>query len=102
MAALLALMLASAATAQSARPAAYPSDFVSNYLRNCIARSQAQGLEVAESRQLCDCTLKQFQQQYSFNEFKQLTASARTNPQAQANLTKVGEACFEAVLFQEN
>lgn len=78
----------------------YPQDYVRNYLQDCIQTSMGEGLAEAEAKTLCDCTLNKFQQKYSLQEFKQLTATSETDDTAANALIEVGELCFETILFE--
>ena len=79
----------------------YPDSYVSNYLKSCMQRSQAEGLPQEQAQSLCSCTISRFQSQYTIEQFKALTEAAKDNPEAAAALTDVGESCFEEILYVE-
>ncbi len=79
----------------------YPAEFVQNYNQECIQTSMGEGLDEVGAKKLCKCTLNKFQQQYSLEEFKKLTAASATDQQAQNNLVEVGQVCFEQILYEQ-
>ena len=86
-------------TAQEANQ--YPAEFVRDYNQECIQTSLSEGLEEAEAKRLCDCTINEFEQQYNFQEFQQLTAASATDKQAETALVEVGQFCFEQILYEQ-
>ncbi|WP_019509457.1 hypothetical protein [Pleurocapsa sp. PCC 7319] len=78
----------------------YPAEFMQDYAQECIQTSMGEGLDEAEAQKLCDCTINEFQQQYSLSEFKQLTAASATDEQAETALVEVGQVCFEQILYE--
>lgn len=79
----------------------YPAEFMQDYTQECIQTSMGEGLDETEAQKLCDCTINQFQQQYSVEEFKQLTAASTTDEQAENTLIEVGQVCFEEILYEQ-
>ncbi len=79
----------------------YPAEFVQDYQQECIQTSMEQGLAEIEAKRLCDCTIKEFEQQYNLVEFKQLTAASTTNQEAETALVEVGQFCFEQILYEQ-
>ncbi|MEY2857485.1 MAG: hypothetical protein RLZZ74_1797 [Cyanobacteriota bacterium] len=79
----------------------YPADFLQGYNQECMQTSMEEGLEEAEAKRLCNCTIKEFQRQYSLTEFKQLTAASATDKASEATLIEVGQSCFEQILYEE-
>jgi hypothetical protein len=79
----------------------YPAQFVRDYSNECLQTSMAEGLEELEARQLCQCTLDEFQKQYSLQEFKKLTAASATDKTAENSLIEVGQLCFESLLYEQ-
>jgi hypothetical protein len=79
----------------------YPAEFVQSYNQECMQTSMGEGLDEAGAKQLCNCTLNKFQQQYSLAEFKQLTAAAANDQKAQNSLVEVGQVCFEQILYEQ-
>lgn len=79
----------------------YPAEFVRNYNQECIQTSIEEGLAEAEAKQLCDCTLQEFEQQYNLEEFQELTAASTTDQEAETALIDVGQFCFEQILYEQ-
>ena len=78
----------------------YPTKFVQDYSRECIQTSMTEGLGEIEAQNLCQCTIKEFQKQYSLQEFKDLTAASATDETAENTLIEVGQFCFESMLYE--
>jgi hypothetical protein len=79
----------------------YPPKFVQSYNQECMQTSMQEGLDKVEAKRLCDCTIKEFERQYSLIEFKRLTAASRTDKAAETTLIEVGQFCFEQILYEE-
>lgn len=79
---------------------AYPPEYVEQYMKECIATSISEGLAEPEAKKLCDCTLAEFQKQYSLEAFKELNAKAKTDETAANQLIEVGQLCFESILYE--
>lgn len=79
----------------------YPAEFVQDYNQECIQTSIAEGLAEPEAKRLCDCTINEFERQYTVDEFKQLTAASTTDEVSQNTLVEVGQFCFEQLLYEE-
>ncbi len=80
---------------------AYPAKFVREYSDECMEISMAEGLAEIEAQNLCECTINEFQQQYSLEEFKELTAASATDETAENTLIEVGQLCFESILYEQ-
>ena len=78
----------------------YPQDYVREYLQDCMQMATEEGLVKEDAQTLCNCTVNNFQQKYSFTAFKQLTAASQTDDRAATSLTEVGELCLETILFE--
>lgn len=78
----------------------YPGEFVQSYAQECIQTSMEEGLDEIEAKKLCDCTINEFQRQYSLEEFKKLTATSITDEKAENSLVEVGQVCFEQILYE--
>lgn len=78
----------------------YPPEYAQTYLQDCQEISIKEGLEEIDAKKLCDCTLREFQQQYSLTEFKQLNMAAETDENASNQLIEVGQLCFEELLYE--
>lgn len=79
----------------------YPAEFVRNYNQECIQTSIGEGLAEAEAKQLCSCTIEEFERQYNLEEFQELTAASATNQQAETALIDVGQFCFEHIFYEQ-
>ncbi|MEL6580187.1 MAG: hypothetical protein AAFQ14_10560 [Cyanobacteria bacterium J06621_12] len=79
----------------------YPAEFVQQYQQECVQTSIAEGLEEVEAQRLCNCTIKEFQQQYALEEFQQLTVASATDKESETALVEVGQFCFEQLLYEE-
>ena len=79
----------------------YPAEFMQDYAQECIQTSMGEGLDETEAQKLCDCTINEFQRQYSLEEFKQLTTASTTDEQAENTLVEVGQVCFEEILYEQ-
>ncbi|MDV2999462.1 MAG: hypothetical protein N5P05_001068 [Chroococcopsis gigantea SAG 12.99] len=71
-----------------------------SYRRECAQRAKQQGLTADVAADLCNCTIKKFQQTYNLNQFRALVQKSKTDKTAARNLTQVGEACFDEVLYE--
>ena len=78
----------------------YPLGYTKQYLEDCLRTSLAEGLAEPEATKLCDCTLAEFQEQYTLDAFKELSAKAETDETAANELVEVGQFCFESLLFE--
>ena len=79
----------------------YPKEFVRGFNEECLETSVAEGLEEAEAKRLCGCTINEFERQYSLSEFQQLTVAAATDEASETALIEVGQFCFEQILYAE-
>ncbi len=79
----------------------YSPGFIQNYNQECLQTSRGEGLEEPEAKQLCNCTIKEFQRQYSQAEFIQLTNASATDKTAETALVEVGQVCFEKILYEQ-
>ena len=59
------------------------------------------GSNETDAQKLCDCTVGEFQRQYSMEEFQQLTLASATDAEAETALVEVGQFCFEQILYEE-
>lgn len=79
----------------------YPPEFVSDYAQECTQTSMEEGLTAKEAQTLCQCTISEFQRQYTLEEFKKLTAASATDETAENTLIEVGQICFESILYEQ-
>ena len=78
----------------------YPQEYSQNYLQECKDIAITEGLPDTEAEILCNCTLREFQQKYTLDEFKDLNKRSETDSTASDALIEVGELCFEEILFE--
>ena len=78
----------------------YSAEFVQNYNQECIQTSMSEGLAQTDAQSLCDCTIDEFQRQYSMEEFQQLISASVTDEEAETALVEVGQFCFEQILYE--
>lgn len=79
----------------------YSADFIQDYNQECIETSMSEGLAEIDAQNLCDCTISEFQRQYTRSEFQQLTLASATDEEAETALVEVGQFCFEQILYEE-
>lgn len=79
----------------------YPGEFVQSYNQECMQTSIEEGLAQTEAKRLCDCTIEEFERQYSLVEFQQLTAASASDKASENTLVEVGQFCFEQILYEE-
>ena len=79
----------------------YSTSFIQDYNQECIQTSMSEGLAQIDAQKLCDCTISEFQRQYSMEEFQQLTLASATDEEAETALVEVGQFCFEQILYEE-
>jgi hypothetical protein len=89
------------AIAQQTSGHQYPATFVSDYMKDCQKSVVARDIPAEEAVTLCNCTLDQFRSQYSLTEFQALVRDAKKNQKAASKLTKVGNVCFEKILYEQ-
>lgn len=75
----------------------YPQNFASNFLKECISRAStnkeaADFLPPARVKELCECTLHQFQTKYTHAQYQALSIEAKE---------REGYACLEKILYGE-
>ena len=87
-------------TTNPAQANQYSAEFIQNYDRECIQTSMSEGLAQTDAQNLCDCTINEFQRQYSMEEFQQLTLASATDEEAETALVEVGQFCFEQILYE--
>ncbi len=78
----------------------YPAEYIQQYQKECMAASTAEGLTELDAEELCECTLTEFQKQYSLAEFKELNAKAEEDQDSANSLVEVGQSCFESILYE--
>ena len=79
----------------------YPAEFVRDYNQECLQTSLNEGLAEPEAKNLCECTINEFERQYSLEEFQRLTTASATDPEAETTLIEVGQFCFEQILYEQ-
>lgn len=78
----------------------YPTEYVQQYQKDCMAASTEEGLTEPDAEKLCECTLTKFQQEYSLEAFKELNAKAEEDQDSANALVEVGQLCFESILYE--
>lgn len=71
----------------------YPREFVRNYISSCNERSQTEGLTSQQSEILCQCTIDQYQDRFSIEEFAAIVQQLQTTGQAPDELIDVALTC---------
>jgi hypothetical protein len=71
-----------------------------DYRQECLQRVKQQKLAEDLALEVCGCTIRQFQKQYSLADFKKIVQKAKTDKASARKLAEVGEACFEQVLYE--
>ncbi|MEM1369379.1 MAG: hypothetical protein AAGG02_15495 [Cyanobacteria bacterium P01_H01_bin.15] len=100
----LSILCAGMGLAQPAFSAPFPNEYVQTYLDQCGKTATAEGLPGELAQELCGCTLNEFQARYTVTEFQSLRIKAEATPPdtaAQTTLSKVGETCFNKLVFVE-
>lgn len=85
--------------APSLTPIASVNSF-EDYHKECIKRVHQQGLAEDIGQDICKCTMTQFRSQYNIQQFRNLVQKAKTDKPSARQLSDVGEACFEKVLYE--
>ena len=78
----------------------YPDEYAKEYHQECMTASTAEGLAEPDAKELCECTLTKFQQEYSLESFKELNAKAEEDQESANALVEVGQTCFESILYE--
>lgn len=72
----------------------YPEAEQQAYLSACQqVVSEDQGFSSQQSQNLCQCTLQQFKNQYTIEQFRQLYAAANQNNRVPTEFIKAGISC---------
>ena len=75
----------------------YPQDFAETYQASCKFNAVAKGLSGEQAEILCNCTLNQFQSQYTLEKFQKLLADS-AKEETPEELIEVGELCAEELI----
>jgi len=100
LASLILLSLSSSVALAETPTDVYPDEYAQQYRQECLTASTAEGLAEPEAKELCECTLTKFQQEYSLEAFKELNAKAKEDQESANALVEVGQSCFESILFE--
>ncbi len=73
----------------------YPQEIIETYITLCTRQSVDQGLTPQQAKTLCDCTLNQFQAQYSLDEFIQIYTQVNQSQETPEEWIDIGLACAE-------
>jgi hypothetical protein len=71
------------------------------YHQECLQRVTKQGLTADVGQDVCNCTMTKFKSQYNIQQFKVIVQKSRTDKASARQLSKVGETCFEKILYEE-
>lgn len=71
------------------------------YHQECLQRVTKQGLAADVAKDVCNCTMTKFKGQYNIQQFKAIVQKSRNDKTSARQLSKVGEICFEKVLYEE-
>lgn len=71
-----------------------------NYTKECLGRSQKEGLPAEVAKSVCDCSIKEFRKRYTTEKFREISRQADSNSKVGRQLREVGEKCFEDILFE--
>jgi hypothetical protein len=72
-----------------------------DYYKECVQRSRREGLTQSVAQEVCTCTLKKFRSLYSLSQFQAIVKKSKTDKATARRLAEVGEACFEAILYED-
>ncbi|MEC4986829.1 MAG: hypothetical protein SAJ37_21090 [Oscillatoria sp. PMC 1068.18] len=91
------LPVANAQTPQQNPRNRYPQELVNNYTKTCLASSVDSGLTQQQAQILCNCTLREFQNRYTLEQFGEIMQQARggTIPES---VTEIGLSCAEELI----
>ena len=86
-------LLAETSIAESSQESSYkyPTEFITTYLNDCVDIA-GEHLEVEEARTLCKCTLKKFQTDYTYDQYKKLSPESKQD---------IGLTCFDEISLEE-
>ena len=82
------------------KPAKSSNSF-DKYHQECLQRVTKQGLAADVAKDVCNCTMTKFKGQYNIQQFKAIVQKSKTDKTSARQLSKVGETCFEKVLYEE-
>jgi hypothetical protein len=82
------------------KPAKSANSF-EKYHQECLQRVTKQGLTADIAKDVCNCTMTKFKSQYNIQQFKAIVQKSKTDKASARQLSKVGEICFEKVLYEE-
>jgi hypothetical protein len=71
------------------------------YHQECLQRVAKQGLTADVAKDVCNCTMTKFKSQYNIQQFKVIVQKSKTDKASARQLSKIGETCFEKVLYEE-
>jgi hypothetical protein len=77
------------------------SNSFEEYHQECLQRVTKQGLAADVAKDVCNCTMTKFKSQYNIQQFKAIVQKSKTDKASARQLSKVGETCFEKVLYDE-
>ena len=95
-----ALQSSLSASLAATKPAKSSNSF-DQYHQECLQRVSKQGLAIDVAKDVCNCTMMKFKGQYNIQQFKAIVQKSKTDKASARQLSKVGETCFEKVLYEE-
>lgn len=79
---------------------AYPSSAVNAYMEGCVngaLQDPKAGISQAQAQGFCTCTITEFQNRYTFEQFVDLSQTYKTDPQKQKEFQQVVYSCIGAL-----
>ncbi|VXD15053.1 conserved exported hypothetical protein [Planktothrix serta PCC 8927] len=76
----------------------YPQEIVNAYISSCRQRSIEEGLTEQQAKTVCQCTINQFQSQYSFEQFIKIYTQAQKTKESPDEFVDVGIECATNLL----
>jgi hypothetical protein len=77
----------------SSTPYQYPEAEQQAYLSACQQVSTEQGFSPQQATNLCQCTLEQFKNKYTLDQFRELYSTAHQNDKVPIEFIKAGISC---------
>lgn len=78
----------------------YPSSAVNAYMEGCVngaLQDPSAGISQAQAQGFCTCTINEFQNRYTFEQFVDLSQTYKTDPQKQKEFQQVVYSCIGAL-----
>jgi len=78
----------------------YPSSAVNAYMEGCVngaLQDPSAGISQAQAQGFCSCTINEFQNRYTFEQFVDLSQTYKSDPQKQKEFQEVVYSCIGAL-----